>query len=215
MLTVGEILKKARIENRLTLEDIEKQIRIRKKFLSALEENAWHELPSLPYIKGFLRNYSNFLNLRPEEIIAIFRRQFSEQEKAGLLPEGLTHPLDEPVIHFTPQIAVIGIIVSFIIFFFGYLFFQYKIYTSPPNLTVNSPAEGQVISSANIQVSGKTDSDAVISVNNIKIAINQSGEFTTTLILPPGINPIVIESTSKYGKKKTITRTIQVEESTI
>lgn len=212
MRTVGEILKKARMEKRLALEDIEKNLRIRKKFLEALEENEWNKLPSLPYIKGFLRNYSTFLGLAPEEMVAIFRRQFRDQEKAGLLPEGITHPLNEPILRFTPQIAVIGVIIVFVFFFFGYLFFQYRTYTSPPNLTISVPAEGETIKTDKVQVRGKTDVDAVVSVNNIQIAINETGEFSTTLTLPPGVNAIIIEATSKFGKKNTITRTIQMQQ---
>ncbi len=211
MHTVGEILKKARIEKKLSLEDIEKNLHIRKKFLAAIEENAWDKLPSLPYIKGFLRSYSSYLGLKSEEIIAIFRRQFSLQEKSGLLPEGLTHPVDEPAIRFTPQLAVVAIITSFIVLFFTYLFLQYKAYTNPPNLIVEKPAEGEILLGDKITVAGKTDSHAVISVNNQKIAVSQNGEFTTTLSLPPGINTILIESTNKFGKKKSITRTIQVQ----
>ena len=52
MRTIGEILKKARIEKKYTLEEIEDQIRIRRKFLQALEDNNWLKLPSLTYIKG-------------------------------------------------------------------------------------------------------------------------------------------------------------------
>lgn len=211
MRTVGEILKKARFEKKLTLEEIENNLRIRKKFLIALEENSWDKLPSLTYIKGFLRNYSSFLGLKPEEMVAIFRRQYQEQEKARVLPEGLAHPLNEPILRFTPQLAIIGIILSFIIFFFGYLFIQYKIYTSPPDLIITQPREGEIVSSEKVQVAGKTDIDAVVSVNNQKIAISGNGEFTTTLTLSPGINTFVAESVSKYGKKKTISRTIQVQ----
>lgn len=211
MRTVGEILKKARTEKKLTFEEIEKQIRIRKKFLMALEENAWEKLPSLPYIKGFLRSYSSYLGLKGEETIAIFRRQFRQREKAGLLPHGLTYPLDESPIRITPQVAVVGIVISFLLIFSGFLLYQYKIYTSPPNLTISTPKEGEIILSDKVQITGKTDIDAVISVNNQKIAVLPDGEFTTTISLSPGINTIVIESTSKYGKKKTINRTIQIQ----
>lgn len=211
MHTVGEILRKARNEKKLMLDDIEKHLRIRKKFLVALEENAWDKLPSLPYIKGFLRSYSDYLGLKSEEIIAIFRRQFSLQEKSGLLPDGLAHPMDEPSIRLTPQLTVVAIISSFLVLFFGYLFLQYKAYTNPPNLIVTKPAEGEILVGDKIQVTGKTDNYAVISVNNQKIAVSQSGEFSTTLSLPPGINSILIESVSKYGKKKSVTRTIQVQ----
>jgi len=212
MRTVGEILKKARVEKHLTFEEIENTTKIRKKFLVALEENDWEHLPSLPYIKGFIRSYSSFLGLKPDEMVAIFRRHFKDQDKIGLLPSGLTHPLDETSFRLTPQVTLIGIAVVFLFLFFGYLFFQYKSYTSPPNLEITKPLEGEVLQTGKIDVIGKTDADAVISVNNQKIALSPTGEFTTTLLLSPGVNVITIESTSKYGKKKTITRTVQVAE---
>ncbi len=210
MRTVGDILKKARIEKKLEFEEIEKNLRIRKKFLQALEENAWGKLPSLPYIKGFLRNYSSYLGLKPEEMVAVFRRQFREQQKSGLLPKGLSEPLDEPIFRFTPQIVFAAIIFFFLFFFFGYLFIQYKAYISPPNLIITQPLEGEIIKNDKIMISGKTDNDAVVSVNNDKIALTGKGEFSTTLTLLPGVNTIIVESTSKYGKKKTLTRTIQI-----
>ncbi len=70
--------------------------------------------------------------------------------------------------------------------------------------------EGEILKSDKIIVSGKTDNDAVISVNGDKIALIGKGEYSTTLTLLPGVNTITVESTSKYGKKKTLTRTIQI-----
>lgn len=211
MNTAGEILKKKRLEKKYTLEEIEESLKIRKKFLAALEENNWNNLPSLTYIKGFLRSYSRFLGLNPEAMVAFFRRQYQEQEKGGVIPDGLAHPLNEPPFRFTSQTAIIALIVSFFLFSFVYLFYQYKTITSPPFLTVTKPAEGEIITTDKVLVSGKTDSDAVVSINSQKIAVSQNGEFTTTLILLPGINTFEVISTSKFGKKKTITRTIQVQ----
>lgn len=211
MKTVGEILKKARLEKRLDLETVEKDIRIRKKFLLAIEDNSWNKLPSLPYIKGFLRNYSRYLDLKPEEIVAIFRRQFIGQDKDGVIPKGLANPLDEPIIYLTPQRTVGALIILFIILFFGYLFFQYRIFTSPPPLTIIKPDEGEIIHSSKINVKGKTDNDAVVSVNNQKTVVSSDGEFNVQLSLSPGVNSIIIEAVSKYGKKKIINRTIQQE----
>lgn len=211
MRTIGEILRKARVEKNLTLEEVEKHLRIRRKFLVALEENSWSKLPELAYIKGFLRSYSSFLGLKGDEMVAIFRRQFQDKEKTGLLPPGLSHPLNEPILRVSPQLAVIAVIVSFIVFFFGYLLFQYKAYTSPPNLTINKPQEGETVTVDKVQVAGSTDSDAVVSINNQKIAIAQNGEFSTTITLSPGINTIVVESTGKSGKKRVLTRTIQMQ----
>ena len=109
--------------------------------------------------------------------------------------------------------TVVGIIAGFFILFFGYLFYQYFMFTKPPYLEVKAPREGEVIAGETVTVAGKTDADAVVSVNNQKIALGQEGEFTTKLILTPGVNTIVVESVSKYGKKKTINRTIQIKTS--
>ena len=211
MRTIGEILKKGRIEKKLAYEDIERQLRIRKKFLIALEENDWDRLPSLPYIKGFIKNYSTFLGLNADEMLAVFRRQFSLSQKDGLLPEGISKPLNVPFVRFTPQTIILITLLSFIILLFTYLFFQYQAFTGPPNLTISKPQEGEIVSSEEVQIVGKTDPDAVVSINNQKIAVAQNGEFSLKLTLSPDTNTIVIEATSKYGKKKTVKRTIQVQ----
>lgn len=209
MRTVGEILKKARNEKRITLDEAEKKLRIRQKYLTAIEENSWHKLPSLPYIKGFIRNYSIYLGLKPEEMLAFFRRQFRGGEKAGLLPEGVTKPLNDPLIRWTPRLTIIAIVCVFAGLFFGYLFVQYRTLTSPPSLTVDRPQEGEIIASATTAVSGTTDRDAVVSINTQKIAISPEGTFQTTISLTPGVNTIIIDSTNTFGKKQSVTRTVQ------
>lgn len=210
MRTIGEILKKARVEKKLAYEDIENQLRIRKKFLLALEENTWNKLPSLPYIKGFIRSYSQLLGLKPDEMVAIFRRQFASQEKAGLLPDGVTRPLDEPIIRITPTVTTILLIFLSVFLFFGYLFIQYTTLTNPPPLTLEKPLEGETFFTESVPVKGKTDKDAVVSVNNQKIALSEAGEFSTNVSLPAGINTILIETIGKNGKKNSTSRTIQV-----
>ncbi|MBI2617421.1 helix-turn-helix domain-containing protein [Candidatus Gottesmanbacteria bacterium] len=211
MKTVGEILRKARLEKHLDLELVEKDLRIRKKFLQAIEDNSWNKLPSLPYIKGFLRNYSRYLDLKPEEMVAIFRRQFRDQDKEGILPKGLTSPLNDPIIRLTPQIVVGIVTLSLLLLLFGYLFFQYRLFTSPPPLTILQPEEGKIVTTEKVDVEGQTDSDAVVSINNQKVVVSADGKFHLQIPLSPGINTIIIESTSKHGKKKTITRTIQLQ----
>lgn len=212
MRTVGEIFKKKRLEKKIDFDKIEKQIKIRKKFLIALEDNNWEQLPSLAYIKGFIRSYSIFLGLNPSEMIAVFRRQFLEKEKKGLLPYGLSTPLNDSGFRLSIPSAAVLALLLFLVVFFGYIFIQYRQLTSPPFLQVISPREGEIFTKDNIQISGKTDSDATVSINNEKIALNQNGKFATNFTLPPGINTIIIEATSKHGKIRQITRTIQVQE---
>jgi cytoskeletal protein RodZ len=214
MRTVGEILKKARLEKHFTLEDMEKTLRIRKKFLQALEENRWTDLPSLPYIKGFLKNYSTQLGLAPEEMLAVFRRQFSEKEVQDLVPKPATKTSSRAIpLRITPQIIVVTLVTFFLTLFLGYLIYQYRSFTGPPTLTLEKPAEGAVVKEKQIVVKGRTDSDTLVTINQQKTATDDEGTFESTLTLSPGINTITIESVKKNGKKRTITRTVSYEES--
>ncbi|MBI4009457.1 helix-turn-helix domain-containing protein, partial [Candidatus Roizmanbacteria bacterium] len=65
MLSVGEILKKHREKLGIKLSEVEKQIRIREKFLRAIEENDWNIFTSKIYISGIIKNYSQYLGLDP------------------------------------------------------------------------------------------------------------------------------------------------------
>ena len=211
MRTVGEILKKERLNKKLSFEEIEAKIRIRKKYLQAIEENEWQKLPSLAYIKGFINNYSRFLNLDPNETLAVFRRHYKYEEKDDVLPSGVSAPLNEPVIRLTPQSVFLLLTSLFIIILFINLFFQYRSIISPPSLIVERPSEGEVLNTETMEVKGKTDPDADIEINKKRITLNDKGEFSTTFLLQPGINTVIIESISKHGKKNTITRTVSVE----
>lgn len=63
MDNIGEILKNKRLEKGLTLEDVSNLTKIRKKYLEALESGNYEDIPEKVYVKGFLKIYSDFLEL--------------------------------------------------------------------------------------------------------------------------------------------------------
>jgi len=73
-LAVGKNLKEKRKELGLTIEEAEEQTKIRKKYLRALEEDEYNEIPGLVYAKAFLKTYSSYLGLDQEEILEEFER---------------------------------------------------------------------------------------------------------------------------------------------
>ncbi len=211
MKTVGEILRKARQEKNLDFETIERRTKIRKKYLEALEKNDWGKLHSPTYIKGFLRNYSNFLGLKAEEMVAIFRRQYTEVEKSKVLPDNMAEPLEEPLLRITPQKIVFLATFIFLFLFVFYLVSQYRAFTGAPELSVISPKEGEVFNKNTITISGITDKDAQLFINNQKVEVDDKGAFKQDIVVNPGVNTLSIESQSKLGKKTKVTRTIQIE----
>ncbi len=61
--TIGEILRAAREEKKLTVEQVNKETRISVQTIRSLERDDFGAFPSETYLKGFLRNYAEFLGL--------------------------------------------------------------------------------------------------------------------------------------------------------
>ncbi len=53
----------------LSLEDAENATKIRRKYLEALENEAYDQLPGVVYARGFLRNYARYLGLSGEALV--------------------------------------------------------------------------------------------------------------------------------------------------
>ena len=69
MESIGKVLKKARLEKKLRLQDVYAQIKISPIYLKALENDAADNLPSPEYVRIFLRGYTSFLGLDTEKLL--------------------------------------------------------------------------------------------------------------------------------------------------
>lgn len=74
MQTVGELLRTARESKGLTIKDVENGTSIRSLYLSAIEEGNYSTVPGEVYLKGFIRNYANFLGLNGQEMVNLYRQ---------------------------------------------------------------------------------------------------------------------------------------------
>ena len=63
MFEIGNSLREARLRQQLDFPQAEQATKIRGKYLRALEEEQFDVLPSQTYVKGFLRNYAEYLGL--------------------------------------------------------------------------------------------------------------------------------------------------------
>ena len=88
---LGAWLRRTREQQQLTLADVEKALRIRRRYLQALEVSDYAALPGEIQARGFLRNYVRFLKLPMEEALA---RYDSEVKGTPLQPRP-RHNVDE------------------------------------------------------------------------------------------------------------------------
>lgn len=75
MSELGSRLIRAREARGLTLEDAERDTRISRRYLQALESEQLEVIPAPVYARGFLRSYSQYLGLDPQEMLALFPRE--------------------------------------------------------------------------------------------------------------------------------------------
>jgi transcriptional regulator with XRE-family HTH domain len=86
VVEIGDALRVARERQGLELGEVERRTRIRARYLTALEEERFEQLPARAYAKGFLRGYAEFLGLDGRLIVAEFNARFPDDEQPELTP---------------------------------------------------------------------------------------------------------------------------------
>src|SRR5690348_17130893 len=87
MFEIGGSLREARLKRGLTPADVQKAIRIRDRYLQALEEERWEVLPGDAYVKGFLRTYADYLGLDGNLYVDEYNNRFAQHEEPQFVPE--------------------------------------------------------------------------------------------------------------------------------
>jgi cytoskeletal protein RodZ len=93
---IGQQLREAREAKSLTPDQVSREIRIRTRYLKALEEGNLGELPSAVHVRGFLRSYADFLGLNADELLNALRQQDGTppSQTPTPTPEGETPSLE-------------------------------------------------------------------------------------------------------------------------
>lgn len=206
MKTAGELLKDKRLLKELTLEDVAGKTKIKLEYLAAIENSDFAKLPSSTFAKGFLRNYASFLYLNPDTIIAMFRRDFTQNDKGEIIPRGLVAPFDGKPKFFTVSFILTSIAT---LSFLGFLAFQLTLWWSLPKLRLLQPQNDDTYGEK-VTFKGITDREATVMVNDQQVIVDQSGQFTLDLIFPAGTHAVVIEAKNRQGKSRLLERTFTV-----
>ena len=85
---VGDILRGEREKQGLTIEDIARETSIRDIYLEAIEKGDYDSLPGDVYAKGFIRNYSRFLQIDGDALLD----KYDEERNINKVVQ----PVDQP-----------------------------------------------------------------------------------------------------------------------
>ena len=210
MKSVGAILAAARQKKKFTLDDVHKFIKIHPRFLTALEDGDYSIFSDKIHAKGFLKVYAEFLDLNVDEILGLWRREYEVyfDKKIKENKRFAVAQLNAPRLLLTPGLVLSVIFGILVLGFFGYLFYQYRSYSGAPMLEIYSPANSIAVSSDLLDVTGKTDPDSVLLINNQRVILGKDGSFATSVRLKPGLNTLSFLAVNKLGRETEEIRTI-------
>jgi cytoskeletal protein RodZ len=212
---VGEMLQLARERKGVDLYRAERDTKIRLRYLAALEDGDWSELPAPVYTKGFLRNYAIYLGLEPDEILDRWRDEMEQLRTAtrvAVAPPPM--PLVEPGgrrLTLSPQMVVGALLVVVIVAFVGYLGVQFMRFvdvteiglTYPPNVV-------SVIDAEQVTLRGTAGRGALISITGpdgqlYNTTTDQTGTWSRDVPLTRGRNNFTIVATDPVTQRESKT----------
>jgi hypothetical protein len=92
MFQIGDSLREARTRRGFSAADVHKAIRIRERYLTALEEERWDMLPGEAYTRGFLRTYAEHLGLDSQLYVDEYNARIARHdEDRVLVPRPAVH----------------------------------------------------------------------------------------------------------------------------
>ena len=209
--TIGEMLKEERQQHRLSIQKLAQKTRIKAKYLLALENNQFDQLPSATFVKGYIKIYGQLFGFDHQPLIALLRRDFKESVKGQLVPREFIKPVLKKRQFFSPAaFVVIGLVLTFLTLI-SYVGFKWYQLTQPPELEITYPVEDSLVA-ARVSVKGYTEADAIVTVNSQPVALQTDGSFETEVYLPrEGVNTISIESQDRQGKSTLVQRSVRVK----
>lgn len=136
-LTVGQRLRAAREEKKLSLEEIAAQTRIPRRHLESLEESAWENLPAPTYTVGFARSFASAVGLDRTEIAEDLRAEMGGQRAPVIAPAEVFEPADPA--RTMPKWLVLGAIAAVIAIVLGMSWLNERSLASDEEPLANTP----------------------------------------------------------------------------
>lgn len=136
--TVGQRLRAAREDKKLSLEDIAAQTRIPRRHLESLEQGDWEKLPAPTYTIGFARSYATAVGLDRVEIADDLRGEMGGQRAAVVAPAEVFEPADPA--RTMPKWLVLGAIAAVILIVLVMSWLNERSLTATDDPVANAPA---------------------------------------------------------------------------
>lgn len=196
---LGEVLRAAREARFVDLQRVERDTKIRVRYLVALENGDYRDLPGAVYTRGFLRNYGIYLGLDPEYLVDLYRLEAgtpTERRVAPTAPQPVSERQGRPLVISSGAVAAV-ILTVMVGLFVVYLAGEFITFARTPELRITDPATDLLaFTGTEYTVRGVTEPDSTITVDGLRenptATAAADGSFVITIGLVPGANVITL-----------------------
>jgi len=196
-----DILANTRIDKGYTLTEISKITRLPLRYLQAIEEGNLSQLPPEPYCYLMVKDYAQFIGLKGDELVRLYRRDYQN------LPQLLLKKHSRNQL--TPQLLFRLLTLATFLIFVIYLLVQYLDYNRPPRLEVIWP-QTKVSQDTDLIITGSTDPLATVRINQQLVIVSPEGKFEYRLRPKAPSAEVVVTSISVAGNTTTTRKTYQL-----
>ena len=94
--TLGERLRELRVEKGLSVAEVASLLYLRPDAIEALEQNDFEALPAETYVRGYLRNYAQLLEVSADSLLGLYAAKDKAPPPAATREETPTEPSAAP-----------------------------------------------------------------------------------------------------------------------
>ena len=168
-IALGKELAKIRLEKKLSIKEIAREIRIEPSVIKKIEKNDFESIGAPVFVKGYLRQYASFIEMDADEVLEKYN-QLNLKEDASPIINDSVQQLSKFIV--TPKVIIFSIssiAISMILWFlFSYFTKQDKGFES--NVITN-----------NVELDLNQEPSNVTEAEEIEPELNESQDLTESI----------------------------------
>jgi cytoskeletal protein RodZ len=208
--SLGEVLIQKRTLLDLSLEDVQKKTGIKAEYVGALENGKLADLPAPVYVHGYLKSLSRLYGLELSKLLNAYKEEEGLRRPWLRYDDHRQTQINDQFLKLTPKNVTTAAFLVVFLLIFGYMAGQIRGLRSAPELSLEKPTANFQTSADSVEVTGRTEPGAVVTVNNQIIHVEADGTFRLNLHMSLGENELVVRSLNRFNRHSEVRRRVIV-----
>lgn len=180
----------------MTVEKLAQLTGVSDRFLESIVDENFKELPSSPYVHGYILKIAEALNLNGEEL---WKEYFEKNENIKRSGSADALPGNRFLVKHINKNIVLGIVVGMIAIIF--VFWRIQSRVGEPSLSLSDFKDEMIVEETVFDIKGKIDPRDQLTLNEEILYPDVDGNFEKKISLEPGFNTLTFKVKKFLGKE--------------